>query len=77
MPSNVMNTQPIFQPAQVMLAHQLLKNMIAREKTKSLAETRPAAEARKLSLVGKKSRVELVDAEKMSELGMLAIKNRA
>src|SRR5437763_1418184 len=60
-----------------MLAHQLLKDIVAREKSESLAEPRAAAEAGELTLVGKTARLQLMHAEKMSELGVLAIENRA
>src|SRR5260370_29593565 len=77
-PSSVMNiSQTVPQPHQIVFTHQFLENMIVREKPKSFAETRAAAQSRKLTGVGQTARIELVNAEEVSELRVLAIENRA
>src|SRR5437867_12229372 len=75
MPSRVMNTQPVFQAAKIMLAHQLLEHIIVRQETKSLAEPGATAQASELALVGQSARLELVHAQEVAELGMLAIED--
>src|SRR5437588_3932633 len=65
-PSRVIKT--ISQPAKVVLAHQFLKYVVARQEPKAFAEAGAAAEAGELAFVGKPARFELVHPEKMSEL---------
>src|SRR5438093_13029299 len=76
-PSNLATQQPVLQPAKIMLAHQFLEDIIVCQKTKSLAQPGATAEPRELVLIGEHARLELVHAEEVAELGMLAIENRS
>jgi len=60
-----------------MLSHQFFEDIIPRQKSESLAEVCAAAKAGELALIGEASRSKFVHSEKISELGMLAIENRA
>src|SRR5688500_5061697 len=78
-PSNVMNIrrQSVLEAAQVMLAHQRLEDLLAREQAKAFAEARFAPQLRELRFVREGARGELVDAEEVSELGMLLVEDCA
>src|SRR6202035_4540074 len=60
-----------------MLAHQLLEHFRARQKTEAFAEMRAATKAIELRVAGQRAQLQLFDAEKVPQLRMLAVKNRA
>src|SRR5207249_404130 len=76
-PSSVMNTETVFQPAKIMLAHQFLEHVVARQKSKPFAKPRSTPQARELPLVREAAGLELVDAEEVAELGVFAVEDRS
>src|SRR5687767_14716281 len=68
--------EAVAQAAEVVLTHERLEYRGPRQDAEALAETRLAAEPGELRLVGEAPRMQLVHAEEVPELGMLAVEDR-
>src|SRR5688500_839847 len=60
-----------------MSAHERLEEGRSREEAEPFTETCSAPQLGQLRFIGERARLELVDAEEVSELGMLLVENRA
>src|SRR5216684_906721 len=65
------------QPSKTILPEQLLVHYRARQKTEAFAEVRAATKAIELRIAGQRAQLQLFDAEEVTQLRMLAVKNRA
>src|SRR5438445_7031365 len=67
--------QSVSKPSQVMFAHQSHEDLRPGEKSKAFAEESAAAKAMEVRFVGQCSRLQLLHAEKIGELRMLAVED--
>src|SRR5438067_9649304 len=69
--------QSVSKPAKVMFAHERLEDFCPGQKTEAFAQMRAAAKAIELRIAGQRAQLQLFNAEKGTQLRMLAVKNRA